>query len=100
MPEREFIIPLDLNARMRLWHRVERGQVKAFAVQLEVLLAGRWMPVVRYDTAHDFAHRDLYAKDGKQSKTPLGMDFNQARTFAQHDILTNWQEYRRTFLED
>ncbi len=47
------------------------------------------MPVVRYDTAHDFAHRDLYTKDGKQVKTPLGMDFNQARTFAQQDILTN-----------
>jgi hypothetical protein len=98
--EREFIIPLELNARMRVWHRIERGQVKAFSVQLEVFLAERWMPVVRYDTAHDFAHRDLYTKDGKQVKTPLGMDFNQARTFAQQDILTNWQEYRRTFLED
>ena len=85
---------------MRVWHRIERGQVKAFSVQLEVFLAERWMPVVRYDTAHDFAHRDLYTKDGKQVKTPLGMDFNQARTFAQQDILTNWQEYRRTFLED
>ena len=100
MTEREFIIPLELNARMRVWHRIERGQVKAFSVQLEVFLAERWMPVVRYDTAHDFAHRDLYTKDGKQVKTPLGMDFNQARTFAQQDILTNWQEYRRTFLED
>jgi hypothetical protein len=87
--EREFIIPLELNARMRVWHRIERGQVKAFSVQLEVFLAERWMPVVRYDTAHDFAHRDLYTKDGKQVKTPLGMDFNQARTFAQQDILTN-----------
>ena len=100
MTEREFIIPLELNARMRVWHRIERGQVKAFSVQLEVFLAERWMSVVRYDTAHDFAHRDLYTKDGKQVKTPLGMDFNQARTFAQQDILTNWQEYRRTFLED
>jgi len=64
------------------------------------ILAERWMPVVRYDTAHDFAHRDLYTKDGKQVKTPLGMEFNQARTFAQQDTLTNWQEYRRTFVED
>ena len=98
--EKEFLVPLDLNARMRVRHSVEKGRVKAFTVQLEVLLADRWMPVVRYDTAHDFAHRDLYTKDGKQVKTPLGMDFNQARTFAQQDILTNWQEYRRTFLED
>ena len=100
MTEREFIIPLELNARMRVWHRIERGQVKAFSVQLEVFLAEYWLPVVRYDTAHDFAHRDLYTKDGKQVKTPLGMEFNQARTFAQQDTLTNWQEYRRTFVED
>ena len=98
--EKEFVIPLDLNARMRVRHRVEKGQVKAFAVQLEVLFARRWTPVVRYDTAHDFAHRDLYSKDGKQLKTPLGMDFKQARTFVQKDILANWQEYRRIFLEE
>ncbi|HEV8711740.1 MAG TPA: hypothetical protein VGX03_02805 [Candidatus Binatia bacterium] len=54
--------------------------------------------MVRYDTTHNFAHRDLYTKDGKQLKTPLGMDFNQARTFAQKDILDNWQEYRKIFL--
>ena len=94
------MVPLDLNARMRAWHRVERGRVRAFAVQLEVLFENRWTPVVRYDTAHNFAHRDLYTKDGRQLKTPLGMDFSQARTFAQKDILMNWQEYRRTFLEE
>ena len=95
--EREFVVPLDLNARMRVWHRIERGQVKACTVQLEILSQGQWLPVVRYDTAHDFAHRDLYTRSGKQFKTPLGLDFNQARTFAQKDILENWQEYRRIF---
>jgi len=94
------VVPLDLNARMRAWHRVERGRVRAFTVQLEVLLEDQWTPVVRYDTAHGFAHRDLYTKDGRQLKTPLGMDFSQARTFAQKDILMNWQEYRRIFLEE
>lgn len=98
--DREFILPLDLNARMRASHHVEKGQVEAFSVQLEIFVGERWKAVVRYDTAHDFAHRDLYAKDGRQLKTPLGMDFNQARTFAQKDILENWQEYRRMFLEE
>ena len=94
------MVPLDLSARMRAWHRVERGRVRAFTVQLEVLLENQWRPVVRYDTAHDFAHQDLYTKGGGQLKTPLGMDFSQARTFAQKDILMNWQEYRRIFLEE
>ena len=100
MTERAFVVPLDLNARMRVWHRVERGQVRAFTAQLEILATKRWTPVVRYDTAHDFAHQDLYTRGGRLIKTPLGMDFNQARTFAQKDILENWQEYRRIFLEE
>ena len=98
MAEREFIVPLDLNARLRVWHRIERGQIQSFTVQLEVLFEDQWTPAVRYDTAHGFAHRDLYTKDGRQFKTPLGMDFNHARTFAQKDILMNWQQYRRIFL--
>lgn len=83
---------------MQVWHRVEKGHVRGFTVQLEVLFEDQWTPVVRYDTAHGFAHRDLYIKDGRQFKTPLGMDFNYARTFAQKDIFMNWQEYRRIFL--
>ena len=83
---------------MRVWHQVDRGKIQVFTVQLEVLCENQWMPVVRYDTAHGFAHRDLYTRSGRQFKTPLGMDFNQARTFAQRDILMYWQEYRRIFL--
>jgi len=97
--EREFVVPLDFSARLRVWHRVERGRIQAFTVQLEVLVEDQRTPVVRYDTAHGFAHRDLYTKDGRQFKTPLGMDFNHGQTFAQRDILTNWQEYPRIFLE-
>lgn len=91
-------MPLDTNARMRVWHQVGRGKIQAFTVQLEVFYKDQWAPVVRYDTAHSFAHRDLYTRSGRQFKTPLGMDFNRARTFAQRDILMYWQEYRRIFL--
>jgi hypothetical protein len=94
------MVPLDLNTRMRAWHQVERGRMRAFTIQLEVLFESQWMSVVRYDTAHNFAHRDLYTKEGRQFKTPLEMNFSQARTFAQRDILMNWQEYRRIFLQE
>jgi hypothetical protein len=96
--EKEFTVPLDADARMQVRHQIDRGQIRAFTVQLEVLYKNQWTPVVRYDTAHGFAHRDLYTRSGRQFKTPLGMDFNQARTFAQRDILMNWQDYRRIFL--
>lgn len=99
MPEKEYILDIDLDVRMRCWHRIEKGQVIAFTVQLEILTEDRWQAVIRYDTAHGFAHCDVYRKNGSQIKTLLGMDFKTARTFAQDDLLTNWQRYTHLFLE-
>jgi hypothetical protein len=99
MPDRDFLLDLEIGVRMRCWHRTERGQVVTFSVQMELLLGAEWQPVVRFDTAHGFAHRDLYRRSGGAIKTPLGMDFQRARTFAQNDILTNWRRYRDFFLE-
>lgn len=95
MAEKEYVVDIDLDVRMRCWHKTERGQLTAFTVQMEVRTQGRWLPAVRYDTAHGFAHRDLYRKKGLPLKTPLGMDFKTARTFAQEDILTNWRRYKQ-----
>ncbi len=100
MPEKEYVVDIDLDVRMRCWHKTARGQLIAFTVQLEVLTEDRWQPVVRYDTAHSYAHRDLYRKKGPQLKTPLGMDFKTARTFAQDDVLKNWMRYKQLFLEE
>jgi hypothetical protein len=98
MAEKEFLLDLEAGVRMRCWHRTERGQVAAFAVQMEIFVGDCWEPVVRFDTAHGFAHRDLYRRSGEPIKTPLGMDFRRARTFAQEDILANWRRYRDLFL--
>jgi hypothetical protein len=76
---------------------VEQREVVAFAVQLETVYAERWTPVIRYDTAHGFAHCDLFSRTGHVSKTPLGMPFGEARTFAERDILKRWEQYIRSF---
>jgi hypothetical protein len=99
MSEKEFLLDLDAGVRMRCWHRTERRQIVAFTVQMELLVGHHWEPVVRFDTAHGFAHRDLYRRSGGAIKTPLGMDFRTARTFAQEEILANWRRYRDVFLE-
>ena len=46
MSQREYLIDLDVNARVRCWHRTERGKVTAFAIQLETYLDGQWRTVV------------------------------------------------------
>jgi hypothetical protein len=48
------------------------------ALQLEVWYQGEWVPVVRYDNAHGFCHRDALHPDGSQDKTGVFVgDVNQ-----------------------
>jgi hypothetical protein len=94
----EYVWALGENARKRHYHEAGRGEVRVFTVQLEVFLEGKWQPVVRYDSAHGFAHRDRYFLDGRSTKTNLDIDFKEALTFADEDIRDNWQAYRDRFL--
>jgi len=96
----EYVIRLSTQDRYRHVHVRVRGRIVFFRVQLETLVGEKWMPVVRYDTAHGFVHRDLLDKRGHAIKTPLfNQDLNDALTFAENDLKTNWFSYRERFLE-
>lgn len=73
-----------------------------FSLQIETKINNNWYPVVRYDTAHGFAHRDLLNKKGEVvEKTPLfEQDYNDALTFAESDLKANWPSYKINFLKD
>ncbi len=72
-----------------------------FRVQLETRVGTVWLPVVRYDTAHGFAHRDILDQRGRSDKTSLfNQDLNDALTFAESDLKTNWLVYKQRFLEE
>jgi hypothetical protein len=96
--EVEYERQLDIDARMRVEYNSRKGQITSFIIQLEVLFKDEWKPVVRYDTAHRFAHRDLYHRSGRTTKTELSMSFNNALTYALNDMRDNWKLYRRNFL--
>lgn len=96
----EFTIRLGSEDRYRHCHVRDRNRILFFRVQLETRVRGAWHPVVRYDTAHGFAHRDLLSYHGIQQKTPLfEQDYNDALTFAENDLKLNWDSYKRRFLE-
>jgi len=77
---------VELNRR----HLRVKTKLVQFTVQLEIFFNNKWYPVVRYDTAHGFAHKDLIHKDGKIDKTPIFyLDYNDALTFAEFDLITN-----------
>ena len=99
--EIKFIVMLTPSDRYRHHHVRVKGIVTSFRVQYETKVAGKWFPVVRYDTRHDFAHRDLLDKRGRVRKTPLfTQEYNEALTFAEHDIKANGRSYKRQFLQE
>jgi hypothetical protein len=56
--------------------------------------------VVRYDTAHGFAHCDRLYPYGKSARSTMATkDYNEVLTFAIDDLVSNWSEYRRRYEE-
>lgn len=95
----EYVIPLGENARKRHYHETNKGNVTAFSVQLEVFVNNLWQAVIRYDSAHGFAHIDQYSLGGKKIKKELHLKLNEALTLADEDIKENWKAYQKVFLE-
>ncbi len=97
----EFIVNLDFGCRWRHHHASFKNQVIGFVTQLEIFFNGKWYPVVRYDTAHGYAHRDIIHYSGKADKSPfLFTDYADALNFAQSDIKLNWKKYREKFFKE
>ena len=70
-----------------------------FLIQLEVKVQGVWKEVIRYDTAHGFAHIDRFNIRGRKKKERLALSFNEALTTAERDMKQNWLTYHEQFLE-
>lgn len=68
-------------------------------LQLEVEVEGSWKGVIRYDTAHGYAHIDRFNLEGKKRKERLNLGFKDALTRAERDIKQNWLLYRDRFLK-
>jgi hypothetical protein len=68
---------------------------------LEYTHQATWQPIVRYDNARGFCHRDLIHVDGTQDKTPIYRgDANANFTWAIKELRMNWQSHRSRFLAE
>ncbi len=87
----------DKNAA-RVSFELDRDQVIGFVVQLECRFNGEWIPIVRYDTHHGFAHRDVLHPFREQTKTEMPVrNFNEGLTYAINDLTANWGIFRRRY---
>ena len=67
----EYVVLLGNDGRRRVRHTRVGGNVTEFMVQYEVFVEGKWHEVVRYDTSHGYAHKDLIHADGRKEKVTL-----------------------------
>lgn len=98
--ERNWFVEVEPErARVRCGYQRVGKTIARFTVQLEIEHSGVWLPVVRYDNAHGFCHRDDLHPDGTQNKTAVYVgDVNTTFTYAIQDLRTNWTAYRIRFL--
>jgi len=97
LKEIKFTISLspDLKDRLRVIAYKEKQKIIKFVTQYEAYLKDEWRIIVRYDTAHGFAHKDIIHPNGTTDKQPLPItDFNMAFTFATQDLKVSWEWYR------
>lgn len=103
MSETTYILELSLDAqnRYRHHHVLDRKEIVEFSIQYETFFRGRWHPIVRYDSAHGFAHRDILHPDGSETKTVFrNWDYAQVLTYGERELKQNWQSYMQNYLNE
>lgn len=101
MGSKEYIVDFTSNDRKRFYIETKRGKVVRFAVQFETLIKEEWRPVVRYDTVHGYAHKDILDRNGRViEKVKMAIiDYKKALQIAILDVDSNWKTYKRKFLK-
>ena len=86
--------------RLRFKIITSKRKVIDIIVQYETLINEKWVPVVRYDCAHGFFHRDTLLPGGKQEKMAIAInDLNIALGYAEQDFKDNWEKYKEGYLK-
>lgn len=94
-----YVALLSPEDRKRYRHVRQGRKILAFTIQYETLVGHEWLPVVRYDTSHQIAHKDILDLKGREKKVLLGIaNLREALLLADNDIKTNWPRYKALFL--
>ncbi|MFH1259033.1 MAG: hypothetical protein ABII74_04355 [Elusimicrobiota bacterium] len=97
----EFVFLYSDDTRVRHVHKRIKNRIIEFVVQLEIFIENKWHPVVRYDTRHGFAHKDIVHASGNMVKIPLPVeDFNEALTFAEEELKVEWTIFRTNYFKE
>lgn len=102
MKEIEFLSILDKfgHDRLRVRLKIEKGELIDVVYQYETFINGNWMPIVRYDCAHGFFHRDILKPNGDKEKQEIEIDnLKNASKYAEQDLKDRWEWYKDRFIK-
>ncbi len=89
------------ESRMRCSYQRRGRRIARYIVQLEIWYTEKWVPIVRYDNAHGFCHRDTLHPNGTQDKTPVHFgETNATFTHAIQELSESWEAHRARFLRE
>lgn len=78
---------------------IVKGKVTDVMVQYETLIKDNWYPVVRYDCAHGFFHRDILSPQGEKEKQKIAIEnLDYALQYAEQDLKDRWRMYKQRFI--
>jgi hypothetical protein len=102
LKEIEFESILDKfgHDRLRVRLKVEKGKLIDVVYQYEALIENNWTPIVRYDFAHGFFHRDIMKPNGDKEKQEIVIEnLKSASKYAEQDLKDRWEWYRERFIK-
>ena len=68
--------------------------------QYESFINNVWTPIVRYDCAHGFFHKDVLFPKGVKEKTEMTFDsLKSASQYAEQDLKDRWEWYKERYLK-
>lgn len=102
MNEKEFFIFLgnQFKDRIRVRFEKDKGVILDLIIQYETMINAKWIPIVRYDCAHGFFHRDLLHPNGDKEKKAIEVpDLKYAFTFSKQDLEDKWEWYKEQYIK-
>jgi len=85
--------------RLRVRLGIEKGKLIDVVYQYETFIENKWTPIVRYDCAHGFFHRDIMKPNGDKEKQEIAIDnLKSASKYAEQDLKDRWEWYKEQYI--
>lgn len=86
--------------RIHIEFRLRKGKITYFVIQCCTKIDRVWRTIRRFDTAHGYAHEEIYAysKRRKVRTIILKGDYNMLYTQAYKKVTRNWEKIKENFM--